>query len=100
MKQELLIPKNILFPVAVFGLIFTVCTINIDLTSFGLPLEAGKILTYTALLCNFITVIVLIVDVFKNNLSTKYLWTLGFLFSGCIGGVYYLLKRDSFLSKA
>ncbi|MCP2039099.1 hypothetical protein [Chryseobacterium sp. HSC-36S06] len=100
MKKDLLISKNVLFPVAVFGLIFTVCTITFDLTPFGLPLEAGKILTYTAVLCNFVTVIVLIVDVFKNNLSTKYLWTLGFLFSGCIAGVYYLLKRDSYLSKA
>ncbi|MBU4537283.1 MAG: hypothetical protein L6264_12200 [Weeksellaceae bacterium] len=100
MKNDLLISKNILFPAAVFGLIFTVCTINFDLTSVGLPLEAGKILTYTALLCNFITVIVLIVDVFKNNLSTKYLWTLGLLFFGCLTGVYYLLKRDSYLSNA
>lgn len=100
MKNELLIPKNILYPIAVFGIILTVFTVSFDLTSLGISLEAGKILTYIALLCNFITAAVLIIDVFKNNNAAKFLWALAFLFFGSLAGYIYLRKRDGNVSKA
>ena len=97
MKSPLIISKNILFPIALFGLVFTLFSVTFDLTHFRIPRQAGNAFTYLALICSFITVIVLIIDVFKNNLSTKYLWTLGFLLTGCIAGLYYLMNRDKFL---
>jgi hypothetical protein len=94
MNSPLLIPKNILIPVAIFGLLFTVFFVTFDLSSLGIPLEASKLLIYLGMACNFFTVIILIVDVFKNNVSTKYLWTLAFLLTGCFAGLYYLLNRE------
>ena len=99
MKAPLLLPKNLLYPVALFGLIFSIITVSFDFTNYGISLEAGKFLTYFAILCSFVTVVVLIVDVFKNNLSSKYLWTLAFLISGCIAGLYYLMNREKYIGK-
>lgn len=100
MKNNLLLPKNILLLIAIVGLLFTVFSVTIDLSSLGLPIETSKLLIYVGMACNFITVIVLIVDVFKNNLSSKYLWTLGFLLTGCFAGLYYLINREKFLSQS
>lgn len=97
MNSQLFIPKNILFPVAIFGLLFTVFSVTIDLTSLGLPMETSKLLIYLGITCNFFTVIILIVDVFKNHLSSRYLWTLAFLLSGCFAGLYYLINREKYL---
>lgn len=97
MKTKLLIPQNILFPIALFGAIFTVFTLSFDLTNFGIPLAAGKFVTLIAVLCSFITAVVLIIDVFKNNVPAKYLWTLGLLFTGGIVGVIYLMNRNKYV---
>lgn len=93
-SSNLLVSKNIIYPIALFGLIFGVFTVTIDLTSLGIPLQLSKILPFLALICNFIIAVVLIVDVFKNNLSAKYLWTIGFLLTGSIAGVFYLMNRE------
>ncbi|KMQ71758.1 hypothetical protein [Chryseobacterium koreense] len=97
MTSDLLVSKNMLYPIALFGLIFGIVTVTFDLRSLGIPLAMGMVLPFLALICNFITVAVLIVDVFKNNLSAKYLWTLAFLFAGCIAGVFYLMNRTLYL---
>lgn len=94
MKSNLLIPADLLFYIALFGAIFSIFTVSFDLTSLGIPLVAGNFLMYIALLCNFVVAILLIIDVFRNNLSTKYLWTLGFLLTAGIAGVIYLRRRD------
>ena len=100
MKSNLVIPENILFPLALFSAIFTVFTITFDLTNFGIPLEVGKSITYIALLCSFLVALVLIVDVFKNDIPGKYLWTLGFLISGGITGVFYLRSRPKYFVRS
>lgn len=93
-SSNLLVSKNIIYAIALLGLIFGVFTVTIDLTNLGIRLEVGKILPFLVLICNFITAVVLIVDVFKNNLSAKYLWTIGFLLTGCVAGVFYLMNRE------
>ena len=100
MKTKLLIPANILIPLALFGAIFTIFTVSFDLTSFGIPLAAGKFLTYIAFLCSFLVALVLISDVFRNNIPGKYLWTLGFLISGGITGLFYLRSRPKYFVQA
>lgn len=97
MNSPLLISKNALIPVALFGLIFTFITVTFDVAPLAIPSEAGGFLTYLAVLCSFVTVVTLIIDVFKNNLHSRYLWTLSFLLTGCFAGLYYLLKRDKFV---
>ena len=99
MKTNLLIPENTLFLLALFSAIFTVFTITIDVTSFGIPLEFGRFITYIALLCGFLVAVVLIVDVFRNDISAKYLWTLGFLISGGITGLFYLRSLNILRSR-
>ena len=99
MNSDLLLPKKVLFPVALFGLILGMFTITFDFNAFGIPEEVGKILPYLALICNFTTVVVLLIDIFRNNLSTKYLWSLGFLLTGCLAGLYYLMNRDKYLNE-
>ena len=96
MKNDLLISKNILYWLVLFGIIFTVFSVSFDLTSFGISLQAGKVLTYVAVLCNFIVAVVLIIDVFKNQNPSKLLWTLGFLLFGALVGYFYLRNRDSY----
>ena len=100
MKTNLLIPENTLFLLALFSAIFTVFTITIDVTSFGIPLEFGRFITYIALLCGFLVAVVLIVDVFRNDIFAKYLWTLGFLISGGITRLFYLRSRSKYLAKS
>ena len=97
MNSNLLFPKNILVPIAIFGLLFTVFSVTFYLSSLGIPVEASKILIYLGMACNFITAIILIVDVFKNSISAKYLWTLAFLLTGCFAGLYYLLNREKWV---
>lgn len=96
MNHKLLLPQNILFPIAVLGLLFGFFTISVDLTHLGIPLAASQLFMYVGLICNFVTVVVLIIDVFKNNVSGKYLWTLAFLLLGCISGLYYLMNREKY----
>ncbi|UOE40656.1 hypothetical protein MTP09_12220 [Chryseobacterium suipulveris] len=98
MEFPLIIQKNKLYPIALIGLIFTLFTITIDLTSLGVPKEFGSVFPVLGLAATFITVVVLIVDVFKNNFSSKYLWTLGFLLTGCIAGLYYLMNREKLMA--
>lgn len=96
MKNDLLISPSILYWLVLFGIIFTVFSVSFDLTSFGISLEKGKILSYVAVLCNFIVAIVLIIDVFKNHNPSRFLWTLGFLLFGAFVGYFYLRNRDSY----
>ena len=100
MNARLLISKNILIPIAVYGFVFTFITITFDVTPLKIPAAFGSFLTYLAVMCSFVTVFVLMIDVFKNNLQSRYLWTLGFLVSGCFAGLYYLLKRDRLIPQA
>lgn len=97
MATKLLIPEKILIPLMMVGLLFTFISVSFDLTSFGIPLAAGKILQMFGLIANFIVAMVLIVDVFKNNLSARYLWTLGFLIFAPIVGYFYVRNRESYL---
>ena len=100
MKTRLLIPQNILYPLALFGAVFTVITLTFDLSDWGISLETGKFLTYIALLCSFLVALVFIYDVFKNDIPGKYLWTFGFLISGGITGLFYLRSRPKYLAQS
>lgn len=100
MKSKLLLPENILFPLIIFGFLFTFFSITFDVSAFGIPLVFGKILQIIGLLANFIVAIVLIVDVFKNNVSAKYLWTFGFLIFAPIVGYFYVRNRESYLPQS
>ncbi|MCB4235875.1 hypothetical protein LDL59_14480 [Kaistella anthropi] len=96
MKNDLLISPSILYWLVFFGIIFTVFSVSFDLSSFGISVHMGKILSYVAVLCNFIVAIVLIIDVFKNHNPSRFLWTLGFLLFGAFVGYFYLRNRDSY----
>ena len=96
MKTDLLISPSILYWLVLFGIIFTVFSVSFDLTSFGISLEKGKILSYVAVLCNFIVAFVLIIDVFKNQNPSRFVWTLGFLLFGAFVGYFYLRNRDNY----
>lgn len=100
MKSKLLLPENMLFPLIVFGFLFTFFSITFDVSAFGIPLVFGKILQVIGLVANFIVAIVLIVDVFKNNVSAKYLWTFGFLIFAPIVGYFYVRNRESYLPQS
>lgn len=96
MNNKLLIPAEKLYFIALFGVVFSVITVSFDASVFGLPPVVGNLLTGLALLCSFVTVVVLIIDVFKNNVAGKYLWTLGFLFTAGITGLFYLRSRSRY----
>lgn len=96
MKKDLLISPNILYWLVLFGIIFTVFSVSFDLTSLGISLETGKILSYIAVLCNFTVAFILIIDVFKNQNPSRFLWTLGFLLFGAFVGYFYLRNRQSY----
>lgn len=100
MATKLLIPENILIPLMMVGLLFTFFSVSFDLTSFGISLMAGKILQMFGLIANFIVAMVLIVDVFKNNVSAKYIWTFGFLIFAPIVGYFYVRNRESYLPQS
>lgn len=100
MKTKLLIPENILFPLIIFGFLFTFFSITFDVSSFGIPLFFGKILQILGLIANFIVAVVLIVDVFKNNVPAKYLWTFGFLIFAPIVGYFYVRNRENYLTSS
>lgn len=98
MNSKLLIPQNILYPVAIFGLIFTVFSVTLNLESCGIPFDLGLVLIYAGLIANFLATVVLIIDVFKNNLSTRFLWTMSFLFLGSLSGLFYLKNRNYYIA--
>ena len=97
MKNELLIPKNILFALIAFGFLFNFSALSFDFEKMGIPLEVSNVLISLGLISSFIATIILIVDVFKNNVNAKYIWTVAFLFSGGLIGFFYLRSRDYYL---
>ncbi|MEC5157887.1 hypothetical protein [Chryseobacterium sp. MP_3.2] len=99
MKHPLLIAEKLLYFLAVFGALFTVFSVTVDFSSLGFPRSSDKIIIYVGLLCSFVTALILIADVFKNNIDSKYKWTLGFLVFGGILGLFYLRFRDQYKSK-
>ena len=99
MRKELLVPQNALYVLILLSFIFTFFNITLDITSFGIPLEWGRILVVIGLAASFVVSVVLIVDVFKNNVNGKYLWTLAFFMSAGLLGYFYLRSRDHYLSR-
>ena len=99
MRKELLVPQNALYLLILLSFVFTFFNITFDIASFGVPLEWGRILVVVGLAASFVVSVVLIVDVFKNNVNGKYLWTLAFLMSAGLLGYFYLRSRDHYLSR-
>lgn len=99
MRKELLVPQNALYVLILLSFIFIFFNITFDFTSFGIPLEWGRILILVGLAASFIVSVVLIVDVFKNDVNGKYLWTLAFFMSAGLLGYFYLRSRDHYLSR-
>ena len=96
MKHKLLLSENLLYFLAILGALFTVFSLTVDFSSLGLPRSSDKVMIYIGLLCSFVTALVLIANVFKNNIESKYKWTLGFLVFGGILGLFYLRFRDQY----
>lgn len=99
MRKELLVPQNALYLLILLSFIFTFFNITFDIASFGVPLEWGRILVVIGLAASFVVSVVLIVDVFKNDVNGKYLWTLAFFMSAGLLGYFYLRSRDHYLSR-
>ena len=99
MRKELLVPQNALYLLILLSFIFTFLNITFDITSVGIPLEWGRILVVVGLAASFVVSVVLIVDVFKNDVNGKYLWTLAFFMSAGLLGYFYLRSRDHYLSR-
>ena len=99
MRKELLVPQNSLYLLILLSFIFTFFKITLDITSVGIPLEWGRILVVVGLTASFVVSVVLIVDVFKNDVNGKYLWTLVFFMSAGLLGYFYLRSRDHYLSR-
>ena len=100
MKNELLIPKNILLTLIALGFLFNFSALSFDFERLGIPLMIANILLFVGLFASFIATIILIVDLFKNNINGKYLWTVAFLFSGGLIGFFYLRSRDYYLKSS
>ena len=99
MRKELLVPQNALYLLILLSFVFTFFNITFDIASFGVPLKWGRILVDVGLTASFVVSVVLIVDVFKNNVNGKYLWTLAFFMSAGLLGYFYLRSRDHYLSR-
>lgn len=99
MRKELLVPQNALYLLILLSFIFTFFNITVDIASVGIPLEWARILVVVGLAASFVVSVVLIVDVFKNNVNGKYLWTLAFFMSAGLLGYFYLKSRDHYLGR-
>ena len=99
MRKELLVPQNALYALILLSFIFTFFNFTFDIASFGIPLEWGRILIVVGLAASFVVSVVLIVDVFKNDVNGKYLWTLALFMSAGLLGYFYLRSRDHYLSR-
>ena len=99
MRKELLVPQNALYVLILLSFIFAFFNITLDIASVGIPLEWGRILVVVGLTASFVVSVVLIVDVFKNDVNGKYLWTLAFFMSAGLLGYFYLRSRDHYLSR-
>ncbi|WP_226063185.1 hypothetical protein [Kaistella polysaccharea] len=98
MKTDLLLPENMLYSIILFGLIFVSFPLVFDLSQIGISSDMEIVFISLGLFANFIASVLLIIDVFKNNLSLKYFWTLSFLFLGGIAGFVYIRNREYYLS--
>ena len=96
MRKELLVPQNALYLLILLSFIFTFFNITFNIASFGIPLEWGRIMVAVGLAASFVVSVVLIVDVFKNDVNGKYLWTLAFFMSAGLLGYFYLRSRDHY----
>lgn len=100
MKRQLLLSKNFLYALVLFGFLLNFLTLRYDFTNWGIPLMVENLLVNLGLLASFAATFVLIIDVFKNNVNGKYLWTLAFLLSGGLLGFFYLRSRDYYLKSS
>ena len=97
MRKDLLLPVNLLYLLILVGFAFSFFMITYDVAALGIPPQVGRALIFVGMISSFIASVVLIIDVFSNDVSGKYLWTVAILFSGGIIGFFYLRSRGHYL---
>lgn len=97
MRKKLLLPLNMVYLLILVGFAFSFFTISFDVPALGVPPKVGSLLVYVGLISSFAASVILIIDVFSNNVNGKYLWTVAILFSGGLIGFFYLRGRNYYL---
>ena len=96
----LLIPKHILMPIAVIGLIAGIFGALMKITHWEMDANVMKIILIVSIVFTLTAIFVVLLDIIRNPILNKFLWFVPLLFFGNIVAIVYLLVRDAHLRKA
>ena len=96
----LLIPKNIILPISILGLILTVIGTLMKLNHWSFGIFTPNLLLSISIVFTLLAIFVVLLDIIKNPIKNKFLWIIPLLFVGNIVSMIYLINRESHIRRA
>lgn len=96
----LLIPKNIILPISILGLILTVIGTLMKLNHWNFGAITPNMILGVSTIFSLIALFVVIIDITRNPLKNKFLWIVPLFFTGNIVTIIYLINREAHLRRA
>ena len=98
--HHLLIPKNIILPISILGLILTVIGTLMKLNHWSFGIFTPNLLLSISIVFTLLAIFVVLLDIIKNPIKNKFLWIIPLLFVGNIVSMIYLINRESHIKRA
>lgn len=98
--HHLLIPKNIILPISILGLILTVIGTLMKLNHWSFGIFTPNLLLSISMVFSLFAIFVVLLDIIKNPIKNKFLWIIPLLFIGNIVAIIYLINRESNIRRA
>ena len=96
----LLIPKNIILPISILGVIFTVIGTLLKLSHWSFGIFTPNLVLSISIVFTLLAIFVVLLDIIKNPIKNKFLWIIPLLFVGNIVSMIYLMNRESHIRRA
>ena len=96
----LLIPKNIILPISILGLILTVIGTLLKLSHWSFGIFTPNLVLSISIVFTLLAIFVVLLDIIKNPIKNKFLWIIPLLFVGNIVSMIYLINRESHIRRA
>lgn len=96
---QLLIPKNIILPISILGLVSTFLGTLFKLSHWHFGFITPNILLSISIIFSLLSVFVVLLDITKNQIKNKILWIIPLLFIGNLVSIIYLINREAHLKR-
>lgn len=98
--NPLLIPKNVILPISIMGIVLTFLGTLFKLSHWHFGFITPNILLLGSIIFSLLSVSVVLLDIVRNPIKNKLLWGFPLLFIGNLIAMIYLINRDVHIRKA